>query len=113
MPFEWGKNDCCLFVVDWLIRLGYPDFASDYRGYYNDRRTAAKRIREVKDNLVRNIPNRYFKMTTKPMAGDIALGKHGYNLGIVNGKFSYFVDGKNNCITRVDNKLCKTFWRVV
>lgn len=40
MPFEWGKNDCCLFVADWLVILTGIDPADELRGTYDDAATA-------------------------------------------------------------------------
>jgi hypothetical protein len=33
IPFEWGKNDCCLFVADAVRELHNIDFAENFRGY--------------------------------------------------------------------------------
>ena len=33
-PFAWGQDDCCLFLANWAIALGYPDPAAHLRGRY-------------------------------------------------------------------------------
>lgn len=32
-PFEWGKNDCCLFVSNAIELMRGDDVLKDYRGY--------------------------------------------------------------------------------
>ncbi|MCM2455297.1 hypothetical protein HGO37_07870 [Rhizobium sp. CG4] len=34
-PWQPGQVDCCLFVASWLIWLGHPDPAQDWRGSYD------------------------------------------------------------------------------
>jgi hypothetical protein len=41
MTFEWGKQDCCLFVADWVTRLTGVDPAAQWRGKYTNERGAA------------------------------------------------------------------------
>ena len=33
MPFEWGRNDCCLFAADAVEAMTGVDCAAVYRGY--------------------------------------------------------------------------------
>lgn len=33
MPFEWGRNDCCLFTVDAVWAMTGQDHAITFRGY--------------------------------------------------------------------------------
>ncbi len=42
-PFEWGTNDCCLFVADAVKVLTNVDYAASLRGY-TTRFGAARRI---------------------------------------------------------------------
>lgn len=39
-PFEWGANDCCLFVCDAVLAMTGHDPASDVRGYSTEREAA-------------------------------------------------------------------------
>lgn len=43
MPFEWGKNDCCLFVADAVKAMCGYDYAASLRGY-TTRFGAARRL---------------------------------------------------------------------
>lgn len=33
MPFEWGRNDCCLFTVDAVLAMTGIDHGAAFRGY--------------------------------------------------------------------------------
>ena len=33
MPFEWGRNDCCLFAADAVLAMTGEDPAASLRGY--------------------------------------------------------------------------------
>jgi len=39
-PFEWGKNDCMLFVADCIERMTGVDVAESLRGAYSDEQGA-------------------------------------------------------------------------
>jgi hypothetical protein len=41
-PFEWGKNDCCLFACDWIALATGIDPAADLRGKYDSALSAAR-----------------------------------------------------------------------
>lgn len=45
-PFEWGVQDCCLFVCDCIEAMTGHDPAADVRGYSTDRE-AARLVREL------------------------------------------------------------------
>lgn len=40
-PFEWGRQDCCIFVADWVTRLTGKDPAAEWRGQYKTEHGAA------------------------------------------------------------------------
>lgn len=42
MPFEWGRNDCCLFAADAVHAMTGHDFAADWRGTYTTTGDAAR-----------------------------------------------------------------------
>lgn len=46
-PFQWGKNDCCLFAADAILAMGGNDVAKDVRGRY----TTAIGARRIMRNL--------------------------------------------------------------
>lgn len=33
MPFEWGRNDCCMFTVDAVLAMTGVDHGAQFRGY--------------------------------------------------------------------------------
>ena len=33
MPFQWGRNDCCLFTVDAVLAMTGVDHGAAFRGY--------------------------------------------------------------------------------
>ena len=43
-PFKWGKNDCCLFVADWVLFATGNDVAADFRGNYRTENGAFKQL---------------------------------------------------------------------
>lgn len=45
-PFEWGKNDCCLFAANAVEAMTGVDPAKKYRGY-KTKLGAAKKIKDV------------------------------------------------------------------
>lgn len=48
-PFQWGVNDCCLFVCDWVQTLIGIDPAADLglRGTYTDALGAARVLQDL------------------------------------------------------------------
>lgn len=44
-PFEWGSNDCCLWVADAVLAMTGIDPAHDIRGAYKTARGAASALR--------------------------------------------------------------------
>lgn len=58
-PFAWGVLDCALFAADWLIVLGYPDFAHHLRGQYHTRLGAARMILTMGCRSVLELPGAF------------------------------------------------------
>ena len=50
MPFEWGRNDCCLFTVDAVLAMTGVDHAEKFRGYSTA--LAAARIVEKQGGIL-------------------------------------------------------------
>lgn len=42
MAFAWGQNDCCLFAADAVLAMTGADLAGDYRGSYDDVKSALR-----------------------------------------------------------------------
>lgn len=79
IPFEWGKNDCCLFVGDWVALATGEDVAADFRGKYSNEKGAFKLLFKQGLNDVKSI----FKARLNPeinpyyaRRGDLALVRH-------------------------------------
>ncbi|MCF6267638.1 MAG: hypothetical protein L3J57_13995 [Desulfuromusa sp.] len=36
VPFQWGENDCLMFVSDMVLAVTGIDYAADYRDLYTD-----------------------------------------------------------------------------
>lgn len=75
-PFKWGKNDCCLFVADWVLFATGSDVAADFRGKYRTETGAFKQLFKRGLNDVQSV----FKARLNPAIalsyarrGDIAL----------------------------------------
>lgn len=41
-PFIWGKNDCCLFVAEWITLATGVDMGAPFRDTYNSKEGAAQ-----------------------------------------------------------------------
>lgn len=74
-PFEWGKNDCCLFVADALEAITGTDFADDYRGTYTTEIGAYRALKKHADGTIASAWSRYFdEIPPASMGrGDVAL----------------------------------------
>lgn len=110
--FEWGKYDCCLFVGRWAHKLGLPDYTKDFIGSYNDKKSAALKLREKGYNSVKDLVAKHLKPALKPLVGDIAYWKQANALGIVAGaRYSYFADNVGGGVMAVQNSNLE-FWSV-
>ncbi|WP_291015024.1 hypothetical protein [Hydrogenophaga sp.] len=47
VPFEWGKNDCCLWAADAVLAITGKDFAEGLRGTYATTAEAARMLARV------------------------------------------------------------------
>jgi hypothetical protein len=45
-PFEWGKNDCCLFVADAVKAITGIDYAASFRTKYENKNGAYKALKK-------------------------------------------------------------------
>jgi hypothetical protein len=45
VPFEWGRQDCCMFACDAVLAMTGTDLAGRFRGTY---RTAAGALRAIR-----------------------------------------------------------------
>jgi hypothetical protein len=122
-PFEWGKNDCALFVCDAIQAMTGSDLAADFRGKYTTELGAARRIKTVTGGMtVEDVAVFVTKANDMPelpsplfaQRGDVVCfdGEFGVALGIVymNGKDAVFVSPEG--LKRIPVKQCRRAWKV-
>lgn len=97
-PFEWGVNDCFLFVSDGILAIGGIDISKDIRGTYNNEFSGMRLM-----NKGAGIEALDFHLERKPLSlatvGDVGLfngeremfGMIGHNHGIGISKKGYDV----------------------
>lgn len=91
-PFVWGKNDCCLFACDAVLRMTGIDLAKDFRGKYDSQLDAMKAIKKFGAKSVGDLADTIASkhgivslVSTYAQRGDVALLdlEYGESLGIV------------------------------
>ncbi len=108
--FVWGFNDCALYANNMLVKVfGAPDWGKDFRGKYNDYRSALKVARQLGYKFIPDIPAKHLFKVERPRTGDVALYPDGRTLGVCLGVNSYFI-GSDHLIA-MPNKKLKQFWR--
>ena len=75
VPFEWGKNDCCLFVADAIEHITGNDYAAEYRGTYTTELGAYRSLKKRGDGTVASAWAAHFpEIPVNAMGrGDVAL----------------------------------------
>jgi hypothetical protein len=88
--FEWGTNDCCIFVADCILAITGDDLASEFRGTYSTEAQAKKMMITLDCHGVGDVASRYLPEISPKMArrGDIVLieGIYGDFLAVVDGR---------------------------
>lgn len=74
-PWAYGPADCCTFVADWCVAVGYPDPMAFIRGTYHSEAEALEHLQ--RSGLLR-LASRGFKsiglkVTRAPLHGDVAV----------------------------------------
>jgi hypothetical protein len=119
LPFEWGKNDCCLFACDGILTTtGLDPAAKIYRGKYHDKLGAARLLRKqggVERLAARVCKAHGFKGCPVAMArrADIVLFNMpgvGLTLGICDGARSAFV--AEGGLVWYPTLQCRRAWRI-
>lgn len=87
MPFEWGKNDCCLFAADCVAAMTDVDPAAEMRGYSTA--LAANRLVHAEGGL-QAMATRFLGVPVSPKfaaVGDVVLLENEGRqlLGVCNG----------------------------
>lgn len=76
-PWAWSAKDCCTFVADWCIRVGYPDPMAWIRGTYATEEEAMAQVRKhgLLKLAARGFASIGLKRTRVPQDGDVAVVK--------------------------------------
>lgn len=73
---QYGRLDCCTFMADWLIVLGFDDVMADRRGTYHTKAQYRAAIR-AEGGILQSCRTRFARIglqeTTEPAEGDVAL----------------------------------------
>lgn len=112
MPFEWGKNDCCLFAADAIKAMTDADPAEPLRGYTSA--IAAKRLVDEAGGL-RELVSRFLGEPVSPLmaaVGDVVLLENEGRdlLGICNGTNAVGAGERGMAVLGMD--LARAAWKV-
>lgn len=118
LPFEWGKNDCCLFSANVLLELKNVDYAKALRGNYSSKEEAYELLN--KKYSTKNLMQVVSIILDKEMASNFKNVVPGdfvcfdnkdntYSVGVNFGARSYFIT-ENKGLVAVPNRICKGFW---
>ncbi|GFD85102.1 DUF6950 family protein [Alteromonas sp. KUL150] len=75
-PFEWGVNDCCLFVADMALAITGVDPAATFRGKYKSELGAMKQLKKQGFDSVEAVLTHAFGSTVSRLEvrrGDVVL----------------------------------------
>jgi hypothetical protein len=112
LPFEWGENDCCLWVARYVDMVTGTEHTKEWHGRYNTEAGAQALM------AARGFPGPFGiaeatlrrKEVTRAARGDV-VSFEGGALGICVGRYSYFfVEGKG--LSALPTLKCKAAWEV-
>lgn len=119
MPFEWAKNDCCLFASDWVQLCTGVDPAADLRGKYSTALGAARILKEMGGvrGIIRSLaePLGVTRIEgAKDQRGDLVVADtgNGESIGICIGSHAAFVGASGLLFAPFDFKKAGHCWRV-
>lgn len=74
-PWDPGNRDCCTFLADWCVALGYPDPMAFIRGSYASDEEALELIerRGLVRLATRGFESIGLERTKEPLTGDVAI----------------------------------------
>jgi len=117
-PFVWGKNDCCLFACDWILKARGVDLAEDLRGTYSSALSGWRVVRQLGgvQEIARDRCDKYgFTIVPIGLAGRGSVvtcqTRHGSALGVVIGAHAIFPAPISVAHIRVTE--CEIAWRIV
>ena len=109
--FEWGKNDCVLWVCDYLKKIHGVDYAIDFRGKYNSQLGARRIMRAMGHDSAETLVDEYFprKAIQYAKRGDLVLSPN-KAMGICLGSWSYFLG--TGGVVKLTTLTCTHAWSV-
>ncbi len=112
-PFEWGENDCCLFVSDCILAMTGKDVAAEYRGRYTTE-IGAKRVLNRLHGSIENVLDEKFERVPASHAqrGDLIMfdSELGKTMGILWSSELWSVGLEGACV--VSEYQALSAWRV-
>lgn len=112
MPFEWGRNDCCLFAADAVLAMTDVDPAASLRGYTTAR--AAQRLVDEAGGLQEFVSQFLGEPVSPLMAavGDVVLlANEGRDLlGICNGTNAIGAGAQGLAVLGMDS--ARAAWKI-
>ena len=109
-PFEYGINDCCMFVADAVIAITGEDPIPEFRGQYNSLATSVIALRDIGEGDLESTMDA--RVPAIPIGhaqrGDIAF--YDGSIGIVAGGYAWFVT--DDGLERVPRMLWDKAWSV-
>jgi hypothetical protein len=100
VAFEWGKNDCALWVAKWVHIATGQDYFDAWLGKYKTESGAARLMFQRGFKTVADICDAHLLRTPVPLAcrGDILL-QNG-NLGICDGANGFFISDEQKVVLK-------------
>jgi hypothetical protein len=119
--FQWGVNDCCLFVCDGIFEIAGKDPAESFRGRYDSMVTGYKLIREFCGGGIEELSDAMARIhgfievdPKRAQRGDLGLHRNifiGDTLGICIGDTWAFMRESEGCVYLKTNMISRA-WRI-
>lgn len=111
LKFEWGKNDCALWVGRFLADIGVCEFQTSAEGQYDTEFGSKKFIKKMGyDSLEDLVDSQITRLSSVLMCrrGDVVMFTGA--LGLVTGREAYFLTEVDGLIN-VPLNMCEVAWR--
>ena len=90
VPFEWGENDCCLFVARFADIITGSRIAREFAGKYNTQEGAKNIVKSLGLKTTADLADRYLKRVACSHVGRGDVVTIAGALGLCDGRKSYF-----------------------
>lgn len=109
-PFEYGVNDCCIFISGAVLEMTGEDPMAEFRGKYDSLKTSIKVIKEIGAGTLEATLDGKFPEVAISYAhrGDLAFFDG--SVGVVMGDFAYFAS--DDGLEQVPRDLWDKCWSV-